>query len=102
MDTFTFAPNARIGSIINPIRVTIQEVTCAEGFYIRSKPNSLTGECAPHTVCMHSNNSSMQYEAVAPTLTTDRICKDVKVCRPEYEFEIAVPTASTDRVCAAR
>ncbi len=43
-----------------------------------------------------------EYETVAPTSTSDRLCKAKKprVCETEAEYERSNETTTTDRVCA--
>ncbi len=41
-----------------------------------------------------------QFEAKAPTRTSDRVCKDLKSCSSS-EYQIIPPSESTDRVCTA-
>src|SRR6478735_8506969 len=52
------------------------------------------GQCQALTVC-----TATEYEATAPTATTDRRCAAVTVCQPGSR-ETAAPTATTDRQCA--
>lgn len=54
-----------------------------------------SGTCLDLTIC-----SNLQFEAMAPTGTSDRACVDLSVCDVE-EYESTAPTAFTDRVCSA-
>jgi len=63
--------------------------SCGSGKYGGS------GQCQALTVC-----TATEYEATAPTATTDRKCAAVTVCQPGSR-ETAAPTATTDRQCAA-
>jgi hypothetical protein len=47
------------------------------------------------TVC-----TSDQYESVAPTSTSDRMCTDLTVCTPG-EYESVAPTSTSDRECTS-
>eukprot|EP00054_Salpingoeca_dolichothecata_P029228 m.228623 g.228623 ORF g.228623 m.228623 type:complete len:2714 (-) comp26428_c0_seq3:87-8228(-) len=55
-------------------------------------------ECKPITTC-----TSDEYEAQAPTQSSDRVCKPLTVCECDSlecdEFEEAAPTATSDRSC---
>ena len=47
------------------------------------------------TVC-----SANQYQSVAPTVSSDRVCAPLTVCGAD-QYESAAPTATSNRVCAA-
>jgi hypothetical protein len=56
---------------------------------------SLDSICLPLTECLDT-----QYEATAPTSTSDRICADITACDGITTYEHAPATATSDRVCA--
>ena len=67
--------------------------TCAPGTY--SDRNDRAA-CKAHSRC-----AQFEFQAVAPTDTSDRVCKTWSRCRPRREFVAAAPTATSDRLCQA-
>ena len=47
-----------------------------------------------------STCNSDEYEATAPSATSDRVCESLTLCSDD-EYESAAPTASSDRECTA-
>ena len=58
--------------------------------------NATLGACVAVSSC-----GGGEYEAAAPTPTTDRACAPITACDEDAEFEVAAPTATQDRVCQA-
>ena len=50
--------------------------------------------CAPLTVCKEN-----EFQGVQPTLTSDRACSPLTVCQAVVEYELLKPTPATDRAC---
>lgn len=63
---------------------------CVEGY--TTVANSAT--CIPHTPC-----NSSQYEAAAPTTTSDRVCFPLAPCNAELYRQLKAATNVTDRIC---
>eukprot|EP01052_Picozoa_sp_SAG31_P001287 SAG31_NODE_43_length_31224_cov_10.112578_14_plen_4863_part_00 len=61
---------------------------CVRGDYLDS-----LSTCRPIRNC-----SSSQFEAMSPTLTSDRECEEIAVCT-ETEYEAAAPSQSSNRIC---
>ncbi len=60
---------------------------CPEGEFLGA------GGCAPLTQC-----GDGQFEAQAPTATSDRRCAEIRVC-VDGEVEVQAPTPESDRIC---
>jgi hypothetical protein len=56
--------------------------------------NLATGRCAEVRQC----NLATEFEAATPSVTSDRVCNQTRVC-PRGQFEAVAPTATTDREC---
>lgn len=52
--------------------------------------------CAPLTLCKEN-----EFQRVQPTLSSDRSCELLKVCHAGLDYELLKPTPITDRVCSA-
>lgn len=50
------------------------------------------------TSTMYDNTTGREYEASAPTLTTDRVCAQLTSCNSS-EFQATAPTPTTNRIC---
>jgi hypothetical protein len=46
--------------------------------------------------------SAEEFELVAPTVSTDRVCEHVTTCNPDDQVVHAEPTPTSDRVCRGR
>jgi len=75
---------------------------CTKDQYESRAPshNTATGEhidrkCTPLTTCI----SGIEYQSVAPTLSSDRKCSKLTICT-QTEFQSAMPTPTSDRVCS--
>lgn len=55
---------------------------------------SAQGNCTALSVC-----SASEYEAVAPTITTDRLCDTTRICILGQTYEITDATATSNRLC---
>lgn len=78
--------------------ITVKGYTSApcglNAFLDEEHPNPFAAlVCTPLTTC-HQN----EFEFTSPTVTTDRDCRRVSVCPPEYTL-VEEFTATTDRVC---
>lgn len=66
---------------------------CPAGYWESAKGGRA---CAPLSVC----NFTLQFEAVAPNKTRDRLCLPIREpCDADTEFELASPTNESNRVC---
>ena len=64
---------------------------------VSCQPDEFVG---PECVCTQATpcQQGHQYEAIAPTATSDRVCKNVTTCAQD-EFQVVEPTATSNRVC---
>jgi hypothetical protein len=51
-----------------------------------------------HLQELAANQTDVEYQTIAPTPTSDRVCAPLSTCRPE-EVEEKEPTLTSDRVC---
>ena len=63
-----------------------------EGATEESRYKPISKPCATDT----------EYEAAAPTETSDRVCADVTKCEAGHQYQTLAPTETSDRVCASR
>ena len=72
-------------------------VHCIAGKQYQSVAPTATTDrvCANATIC----NYTWQYDTVVLTATADRTCGHVSGACQSYEYEQATPTASSDRIC---
>lgn len=77
---------------------------CAAGEFEVSPPSARSGGariCEALKVCRAHNGTILEYELVAPTRSSDRVCARVSApCRPPRQYESLPATSSSDRVCA--
>lgn len=88
--TFPFFP--RFSSRVRE-RVVRETLTCTAGMHVDKNCSICPESCVVTTVC----NTSAEYEAVAPTATTDRVCARLTDCGLHPLAVSATPT--TDRTC---
>jgi len=66
-------------------------------FYVM--PNPAT--CTPITSCkMFPANVAFDYECIAPTTTSNRVCCSVSICTVGSEYQTVAPTNTSNRQCA--
>jgi hypothetical protein len=71
-----------------------KQTQCSATQYEAAAPTASTDRvCKPLTTC-----GSSKYESQAATATSDRTCLPVKTCSAG-QYQAALPTATTDRVC---
>ena len=72
--------------------------TCVAGtqFQAAAPTNSSDRVCTNHTIC----DSQLQYETTAPTNTSNRVCTALTICSSQTQYQSVAPTASADRTCA--
>lgn len=88
--SFSFFP--RFSSRVRE-RVMRETLTCTAGRHVAKNCSICPESCVVTTVC----NTSAEYETVAPTATTDRVCARLTDCGLN---PLAVsPTPTTDRTC---
>ena len=80
-------------------RVCLPQTTCGgnSSFYLSTIPLTTSSPF----VCSKTRNCMLpaQFEAIPPTLTSDRKCAASTKCTPT-EYELSPPTFSVDRTCA--
>eukprot|EP00041_Stephanoeca_diplocostata_P031910 m.1005351 g.1005351 ORF g.1005351 m.1005351 type:complete len:842 (-) comp24050_c0_seq1:503-3028(-) len=77
-------------------------VTCEAGQYESEAPILVSGTAISNRVCMAISPacSATQYEAAAPTATTDRDCREISTTCPSADERIVCPaTPFSDIVC---
>eukprot|EP00039_Didymoeca_costata_P028776 m.22127 g.22127 ORF g.22127 m.22127 type:complete len:736 (+) comp7350_c0_seq1:165-2372(+) len=86
-----------------PTKVSDRECTsvtqCDSESYELTPPSLLEDRgCAPLTQCL---DSTLEFEVVAPTDKSDRVCQKHPLCDSSFQYEASPPTGTSQRICVA-
>lgn len=81
----------------NSDRVCAPVTKCLGNFYESSAPSLISDRvCLPLTTC---RESSIEFEAVPPTPTTDRVCDRQPICNTEFQYQAGTGNKTSPRTC---